>query len=391
MSALPSRSRARGFTLLELLVASTITFLAVGMATMGFITQNQSLQAMDMTRVANESSRDAMLQLETSLRRAGWGVDPRHAIDMVYKCTAAGCRDRTGAPDELVFVARNPMYRWLDKDTGTCTTVGGCFEGNAWKIDNVNITSAPKTVSITLLTGQAIEKGRVVLATCAGGQSPVMLTLDARATPTGSSVPLVPVTSDTAPYNVPSQLQACHDDPGAGLFLVDRFRYFIATQGTTEPRPWLMLDTGLNINGADEIIPIAKNVEDLQVAYVLQPYAGQTPPDTGTPNGDWIIGNDRSSTAAEELSLTAAAPDYKTATNSPSRYTKHPANVRGVRVSLTLRSVRTDARMGKSWAGESVPGTENRADSLSGGAVRRYISRTQITLRNMDSKSPFTF
>jgi type IV pilus assembly protein PilW len=391
MSAHTSRKRARGFTLLELLVASTITFLAVGMATMGFITQNESLQAMDMTRVANESSRDAMLQLETSLRRAGWGIDPRHAIDMVYKCAGAGCRDRTGAPDELVFVARNPMYRWLDKDTGGCTTVGGCFEGNSWKIDSVNLTSAPKRVTITLLADQVLDKGRVVLATCAGGQSPVMLTLDARAPASGSAggpVTLVPVTGDTAPYNVPSELQACHDDPGAGLFLVDRFRYFIATQGTTEPRPWLMLDTGLNINGVDEIIPIAKNVEDLQVAYVLQPYAGQTAPDT---NADWIIGNNRSSAAAEELSLTAAAPDYKTATNSPSRYTKHPANVRGVRVSLTLRSVRTDARMGKTWAGESVLGTENRAGSLSGGALRRYIARTEITLRNMDSKSPFTF
>jgi type IV pilus assembly protein PilW len=94
----------RGFTLLELLVASTIAILAITMVTLAFLAQQRSILALDLTRVANEGSRDALLQLETTLRRLGWGIDPRFALDFGnYSCAPAPCRDKVDAPDEIVF------------------------------------------------------------------------------------------------------------------------------------------------------------------------------------------------------------------------------------------------------------------------------------------------
>ncbi len=400
MSAHPLRSR--GFTLLELMVSMTIVLLGLGIATASFIDQNKSLQALDMAREANESTRDAMLQLESSLRVAGWGVDPRHAIDMQYQCAGAGtaCRVSISGPDQLAFVARNPAYRWLapgevTPDGASCpdTVTGGCYAGNAWPIQAVDTAASPKTVTVTLPTGTVLERGRVVLATCESGQKPVMLTLSERYEGDGTQVELVPAApaSPALPYNDPDKLEGCHLN--GGLFMVDRSRYLVqdvTVAGRTTP--WLMLDTGLDLNDDDAIdakdyVPIARNVVDLQVAYILQPVAGETAPDSDT---DWIVGNERGA-ALEGLDLTKDAPDYESTNDSPARRTLHPANVRGVRVSLTLRSSRSDARMPQDWAGDALPGFENRNGTVSVAGHRLYTVQTEITLRNMDSRSPFTF
>lgn len=392
MTARPSRSR--GSSLLELLVASTVVLLVIGTATMGFLSQNQALQAADLTRVASESIRDATLQLEGSLRQAGWGVDPRFAIDMVSGCPVGGpCRDRFDAPDELVFVSRSPLYRWQDFDGAACATPGGCFSGNAWPIEAVNLAGAPRTVSVTLANGQVLERGRIVLAACAGGLNAVMLTLSTAYTGNGGLVELVPEAASAVPYNDHASLQGCHAVAGAALFLVDRSRYFVTTIAGT---PWLMLDTGLDLDddGAlppgdtDDLVPLARNVEDMQVAYLLQPNPAFAAPDS---NADWIIGNNRAAGAPEEPNRGATAPLYNTPAGAAARFTLHPANVRAVRVTLTLRSTRTDPRHGPGWAGETVQGAENRTGNLAGGGFRRFVARTEITLRNMESRGPFTF
>ena len=43
------------------------------------------------------------------------------------------------------------------------------------------------------------------------------------------------------------------------------------------------------------------------------------------------------------------------------------------------------------WTGDVVAAQENRTGNLSGGRYRRYLAKTQLTLRNLDVKGSFTF
>ena len=400
-------SRQSGLTLIELLVGTGIAVVAIGMASMAMVAQSQAMRALDLTRGANSSSREAMQQIEHNLRLLGWGIDPHFAIDVTTNCinpTPPGpCRDQVNAPDQLAFVSRNPMYRFLNQNEGGCALVNGCTYGKAWPISAMTAGS-PNTVTIspqaTNPNSVNLEMGRIVLAVCAGGQNATMLTLSQSYTLTDSgSVVLTPNSANSPPYNDWNSLQPCHGQAGAMLFLVDHYRYFVQTYGTT---PWLMLDLGLDLNGngtlppADtaDLIPVAKGVEDMQVAYVIPPNAAcATAPDNGPgPNGDWVVGNN-AGVVEEPFGTTATVPPtYQTAVTDPSRCNSlNAANVRGVRVSLDIRSEVADRSKGPTWTGDSVPYAENRTGSASGGNYRRYTSETEITLRNMDSRSPFIY
>jgi hypothetical protein len=242
--------------------------------------------------------------------------------------------------------------------------------------------------------------GRVVLAVCAGGQNATLVTLSQNYTVTNTgSFTLTPTATNQLPYNDWNSLQACHGQPGAVLFLVDRYRYFIQNFGTT---PWLMLDVGLDLNAngilppADtaDLIPIAKNLEDMQVAYVIPPnLACAAAPDNGPgPAGDWIIGNNPGIVEEPVASAATVAPTYTTPSNDPSRCNSlNAANVRAIRVTLRLRSDKPDPTHPQGWAGDSIPYPENRTGTASGGGYRRYTSETEITLRNLDSRSPFIY
>ena len=400
-------SQESGLTLIELLVGMSISLVAIAMASMAMLSQSQAMRALDLTRGANTSSREAMLQIEHNLRLLGWGIDPHYAIDLVTNCinpTPPGpCRDQVNAPDQLAFVTRSPLYRFFNQNEGGCALANGCTYGKTWPM-TATTPGSPSTVTISpQLTNPSsvnLEKGRIVLAVCAAGQNATMLTLSQSYTITNSgSFVLTPFATNSPPYNDWSSLQPCHGQAGAMLFLVDHYRYFVQTLGTT---PWLMLDLGLDLNGngtlpptdAADLIPIAKDIEDMQVAYVIPPNpACATAPDNGPgASGDWIIGNNPG--VVEEPFRTAATvlPTYQTASSDPSRCNSlNAANVRGVRVSLRIRSDLPDRSRPPTWAGDTIPYAENRTGSASGGNYRRYTSETEITLRNLDSRSPFIY
>jgi type IV pilus assembly protein PilW len=386
-----SRRQHRGLSLIELLIGSTIAIGAIAMAGMAFLAQNKALQAMDFTRIANASARDTLLTLEGGLRTAGWGVDPRYAIDLL---SATPSVDRTTAPDDLSVIARNPMYQWLDNGEGTCVTAGGCYGGNAWPI--AVLGASPVAFTITLQGGQVIEKGRLLQAVCLGGEFPVIVTSSATySAPAGTPTTVTVQTAATAsfPYNDTSAIRACHGQTGSALFLVDRARYFVTISAGV---PWLMLDPGIDLNAngtlppadAADLIPIAKDVEDFQVAYMLN--------GTGSgPDSDhnWILAD-----AAGVVELPTAPadattlPTYVTPLNDASRLTAASANVRGIRLSLVFRSTRTDSDQVQSWLGDVMAYGENRSGtSANGGRRRRYSAMTHISLRNLESTRSFTF
>src|SRR5262249_11969881 len=101
-----------------------------------------------------------------------------------------------------------------------------------------------------------------------------------------------------------------------------------------------------------------------QIAYELRPSTtGIAAPDNGS---DWIVGNTPGT--LEEPDPTAVAPVQTTAEADPARFTLHPANIRAVRIQLTVRSLRQDvtqpapgvvppprAPPRPPWAGEPLP------------------------------------
>jgi type IV pilus assembly protein PilW len=391
---------SRGFTLIELLVASTVAIVAISMVTLAFLTQQRSIVALDLTRVANEASRDALLELETSLRRLGWGIDPRWAFDFrSYSCASAPCRDKINGPDEIVFVARNPNYRWLDNGVGGCTTAGGCFTGKAW-----HGSVAGTTVTVAANAGDTFRMGSLLLVTCTNGAPATMARVAATATAAAAGNLAVTVLSTAAgnPYreNAWSAVGAdpCYASasPQPSIFVVDRFRYAVQTFSGV---PWLVLDTGVDLNGngilpdnggdLDDLIPVAQGVEDMQIAYA---YASGTlygfaATDSNT---NWMVGD--AAGIVEEPNPTATAPQYATASSDSSRFNLHPANVRGIRITLGIRSLQTDQSQPATWTGDPLVLSENRTAQLAGfGRLRRYTAATNVSLRDMDSRNSFIF
>lgn len=379
--------RPRGFTLVELLVAGAITTFVIALVLGTFVSQQRSFAALDLSRQAQETARDAMLEMEQPLRRLGFGLEPRYALDFsIYACTATPCvRDRADGPDELVFLARDPAYRWLDNGEGACTTPGGCFTGHAWPITSTS------PFQVTARKGDKFHKGRVMLAACPAGRNMTMGTLEALSQAAADGTITLSVAPAVAgnPYRE-NIYASCLTEPGAAVFFVDRYRYFVRDVAGT---PWLMLDTGLDLNedgitpdagDVADLLPIAPNVADLQIAYLLDPGTtlGFAAPDSGA---DWIIGN-ASGTREQPNPAVTPVPIYSTPRTDAARFTLHPANVRGLRLTYGVRASRSDA------AGPTTVRplrlSENR-NTLPG--VLGYSFSSTVTTRDMLSRSPSIF
>ena len=76
-----TRRHPRGFTLIEVTVGAAVALIVIGIVTATFLSQQRSLQALDLSREASNGARDAMLSLQQTIARAGYGVDPRYAFD----------------------------------------------------------------------------------------------------------------------------------------------------------------------------------------------------------------------------------------------------------------------------------------------------------------------
>jgi len=423
----------RGFTLIELMVGAAVALLVIGVVTATFLSQQRSLQTLDLSREASNAGRDALLSMQETIGRAGYGIDPRYAFDLrIYNCTnysvptTAGnaCRDHIDSPDELVFVERDPNYYWAGTPNSTvqgCDDVNSPCTGHAWQVTSFT-TSSPFRVVINARTGDRFPIGQVVQITCAKGQSPTMGTVTGSSGSPPGSVTLNlanPVANNHYTDNITTASDPCFGSPGTSLFLVNRYRYFVtqiqkqAPSGTgpAQNEPWLMLDRGLDFNGngntpetvvstsipggdSADLIPIARGVEGFQVAYLLRPSAGG--PGAPDSDGNWVIGDQPG--VVEEPDPFATAPIQSTLDNDASRFTKHPANIRGVRIRLTVRSLVRDQSAGAGFAGDpAVPAgqtaIENRNNftAVTLGQFRRYFSSVAVATPNLNSKDPFIF
>ncbi|OLD51118.1 MAG: hypothetical protein AUI42_00110 [Actinobacteria bacterium 13_1_40CM_2_65_8] len=406
-----TRRPPRGFTLIEVTVGAAVALIVIGIVTATFLSQQRSMQALDLSREASSAARDAMLSMQETIGRAGYGIDPRYAFDFrTYSCpswsAAAPCRDNVNGPDEIVFVSRDPNYYWAGTPSSLiagCDPSAPCI-GHAWQVTAFTTT----TVTVAANAGDRFLKGQIVQMVCSQGRNPTMGRIAGNQTAGAAGnfqLTLDPIVAGN-PYraNIPASADPCFNYAGVTLFLVNRYRYHVAT---INGDPWLMLDRGLDFNQngttpevvsggtpdiADEI-PIAHGVEDMQIAYLLRPSTTIAAPDNGA---DWVIG-DRPGTI-EEPDPTVTAPQQNTPDTDPLRYNLHPANIRGVRIRLTIRSLRQDITQPTPWAGDPAVAAgstsiENRNDftAVTLGRYRRFFSSVSVTTPNLNSKNPFIF
>ena len=423
----------RGFTLLELLVGMSISLLVIGAVTGAFLSQNRAFVALDLNRIAADAARDTFLDMEPAIRRAGFGLDPRYAFDFAYyACPAANCRDSVTGPDNIVFYARNPNYTYTVNgatapDGTVCGSASGCVSGNAYKVTITNAAGA-YTVNADLRTGAVtpFRMGQVVQFICPNAAAVTMGTLSANP---GGQAGIVTMSLAATPTTAPASSDAtrangfaangCFVASGVIMVPVDRYHYLIQQYSGV---PWLVLDTGTDIDGSgtvdvNDYLPIAPGVEDVQFAYLLNVNApavtvGGAPPSAppqkgpdapsagGVPAGNWVIGDyftgsgtSATGTVEQPDATVANMPQYSTSLADPLRFNTTAANIRGVRVTINVRSLTTDQTKPPNWTGDVEQRAENLNGSAlqSGGRFRRFSFSTTVACRDMESRSAFVF
>src|SRR5262249_35609370 len=296
-------SSRRGVTLLELLVTTVILAILMGAATGVLLAQNSTFMRQSGTREAREQALLALDKLRESIRMAGFGIDPQLAFDFdFYNCklgNSAGnitqstkCqnlkRDSTSDADELVLYYRNPSY-----NTSATTGCPGSANllGNTWRVVSAN--AAAPSVTLTLHPNDFIHRGRVLQIACQDASTYAYVTVSAPASAAACSDVTVnletniivngPTGAVLSPYSRGDLLNAtCFNSGQARAFLVERAHFFIHQDlaNPLRPRPYLMLDSGLDLAGPggtapdgvlddNDLIPVASDIEDFQVAYGL--------------------------------------------------------------------------------------------------------------------------
>lgn|GEM_PF-6287227 len=289
--------------MLELLVTTVILAIVMGAATGVLLAQNTTFMRQSGTREAREQALLALDKLEESIRMAGFGIDPQLAFDFdFYNCklgNSAGnitqstkcqnlTRDSATDADELVLYYRNPSY-----NTNATTGCPGATNllGNAWRV--VSASATAPSVTLTLHPNDFIHRGRVLQIVCQDATTYAYVTVSAPATSNACgdvSVNLEttitvngPSGAVLSPYSRADLLNAsCFNSGQARAFLVDRSHFFIHqdTTNPVRPRPYLMLDSGLDLAGPggtppdgvlddNDLLPVASDIEDFQVAYGL--------------------------------------------------------------------------------------------------------------------------
>ncbi len=403
--------RGRGYTLIELVVAMALSVIGI-MAGMTLLIGSQTwFQSGVDDRGLQETARVAVDELTSKLRLAGYGLEPSMVFDMGVLeetmmdrvppadrnqvrfggyCGDGDCvRDKVDAPDELVFYARDRSWA---RDV---TAVG---------VNTLTLAPPASAAPEPLLPGQVLQ----VMCYGTNGQWLwAFVTVETVQVESTGANQLTLAPSPGQPLDFPFQnsllAQPCFMAPAAPpnptvrAFKVDRYRYHVAAiredgavvaWGTEGARPYLMLDQGLRDEDGDPIDrAVAPDVEDLQVAYVfpLAP-AGQVlgvTPGTqvlaDTAGGDDGVFNLNPQRPFVVPSFATAPTDVDLA-----RTSHHPANIRAVRVAVTVRTARKDIMV----TDATVPAAFNRDEVDGEAGYRRMVVESTAYTQNLEARTP---
>jgi len=410
VSAATSRRAPRGLTLIEMMIAMTVSALTIAAAATLLIHQQRAFVNGSGDRAQQEAGRRALQELTRHLRSAGYGVDSNLTFDfgatplvprsnMVepatsvsypgYACaTDVRCRDSVdaSASDQIVFHTRDPMFS--------------------------RVATAVSTSAVTVMgqLKQPMYTGQILQVSCLGGtQTRAYVTV-------GQDVPAPPTPLATTAVTI--QLLSGLASGGVAVFArenatladtcfsltgilspivtaVVRSRYYVAwyaDDGTVVPpqtagaRPFLMLDQGLQGTSPGPI-PMAADVEDLQLGYLFHPGVAGGPVRVVGATPGVNIADDVLPIVTSTGSI--LPPAYDDEPDAASRTNGHPANIIGVRISVVVRSAEPDITR-VSTLDRTVPAAGNRPAFLGQPNYRRTLFETTIHLPNAQTAS-FTY
>jgi type IV pilus assembly protein PilW len=409
------RRAPRGLTLVELMVGLGVSILTIAAAMTLLIQEQHSYTTSAQDRSEQEAGRMALREITRRLRTAGYGVDSNLVLDFgttaqvprtnlidpatnvafaPYNCaTDVQCRDSTDSTrsDELVFLTRDPLFsRVVTAVTPTSVTVMGQLKQPMY---------AGQLLQVSCLGGTRSRAYVTVAADVAAPANPNAATAVTITLLAGQEVGVL---HQFGRENA-TLLDPCFAIATAGqqpiLTAVDRTRFYVdwytdagarVAPQTAGARPYLMLDRGLTPGAGGATVgstpvPIAPDVEDLQLSYLYGPaVAGGPQRPVGTTLGVGLA-------ADPVLPMTTAVvpPAYDDPPDAASRTTGHPANINAVRVSVVVRS--SDADISKtSDYDRTVPAAGNRPEFLGQPYYRRALFETTVYLRNLQTVA-FTY
>ncbi|MFL5346792.1 MAG: PilW family protein [Hyalangium sp.] len=288
---MPTSPRARGFTLLELLVGAAVGAVVLVGISLTFISQAQQYQSHASRRAIQANARQSLGFLERHLRVAGYGVDPDRAILAYDSYNAATDLQDVGYPDAFVVHWRDPLF--------------------ARRV----VAATPAVLTLDQPLKQPMRLGQILLVICSPNPSPTSFAdLAINSTPPHAFITVgkyinagtatinldttAPSSAPNSPTRGPGRL--FHEQAtlgGAGdcfhnatyppmVVLVHRAAFYVAmfdndgNPATPERTPYLMMHPGVDmptatkLDGdgtidANDAVPVAEGIEQLQAAYIL--------------------------------------------------------------------------------------------------------------------------
>jgi len=388
------RRAPHGFTLLELMVSAVVGTIAIGGALALLTAQQHAFRSSAGDRAMQEGARSALADLSTNLRVAGYGIEPWLAFDFgpianaPPSWTGAASMATPGYPGGApgnALPACSPAVAVTDRDsiTGADEIV---FHARSAAF-NRQLSAAPTNTTLTFTRALTIPmyQGQILQVMCGGATQWAYVTVGAFADAGATQVSLSQGCTTGFPYQQQMLTSGCFSTGFANVrvFKIERFHYYVArfADAAGAARPYLMLDRGLKWNGAALVEPVAPDVEDLQIAYVLPRSAAATQLVGGT-------SGTRLERSASSIDLGAVPPAYTDPLSAASRTTNHPGNIHAVRVSLVVRSASPDASLNTA-ADATIPPAGNRAAVAGDVGYRRIVVETTEAIRNMDVRGPY--
>ncbi|HYO74807.1 MAG TPA: hypothetical protein VEU33_52925 [Archangium sp.] len=372
----------RGVTLLELMVGTVTTTIILAAVAVSFAGIQGSYQTESRIKVSVEGVRTATQFIEQRLRLAGYGIDPRFAFDF----SPAGLPGETKSNHTLVFANGLPKsvtddlaFRYRDAAylrRGSFLGAGGLqlAPGSSFGVD--------------------LAQGQRLLVSCNNGKKQLVLRVNAGGVPRNAGA--------SANFTVDARLSSTTQDDtclskvgeldAPYIMLLHEVRLRIVDLGG---RPFLMAFQGLDGLNMDTAVPLAADVESFQVAYIMNrpplegPNAAVAPVDVASDEPNWILGDVNSADTNRHpppRETVSPEPRYSDPYDAAVRYSNHPANIRAVRLAISMRSTTPELNGRRGFGREDL---EDSGELAPPDGYYRTNMTTTVRVPNLLSRSGF--